>query len=353
MTTRYVGIDAHTSSCTIAVMGETGKRLRELKVETERQALVEAVRGIAGERYICFEEGTLSDWMYELLEPLGRDVEVIQPPKRTRGSKNDSNDAWMLAEAIRVQSKDVVRVYKEPRRFTALRKAARAYSVIQRDLVRVKNRVNACYRARGLSGLGDHIYDPDKRQACAKQLPGAHRAMLERFYVELDGLMDAHEQAQQWLLEQAKEQPIVQLLSTAPGIGTIRASMIVAVILSPHRFRTRRQLWSYCGLAIVTRTSAEWVKSKDEWRRARLPQTRGLNRNRNGLLKEVFKGAALTVTSRSMSTHPLHEAYQRLLANNTRPNLARLTIARRIAAAVLAMWKKMEKYDPAKQVTLT
>jgi hypothetical protein len=32
-----------------------------------------------------------------------------------------------------------------------------------------------------------------------------------------------------------------------------------------------------------------------------------------------------------------------------KPNLARLTMARRIAGAVLAMWKNQEEYDPAKQ----
>ncbi len=66
------------------------------------------------------------------------------------------------------------------------------------------------------------------------------------------------------------------------------------------------------------------------------------------MLKSVFKGAALQVATR-MTSHPLHADYQRLLDAGTKPNLARLTIARRIAAAVLAMWKHEEVYDPAKQ----
>ena len=50
-----------------------------------------------------------------------------------------------------------------------------------------------------------------------------------------------------------------------------------------------------------------------------------------------------------MAARPLHQSYQRLLAAGTKPNLARLTIARRIAAAVLAMWKNKETYNPTKQ----
>ena len=42
---------------------------------------------------------------------------------------------------------------------------------------------------------------------------------------------------------------------------------------------------------------------------------------------------------------PLHEHYQRLLAAGTKPNLARLTIARRIAALVLRLWKDGKEYD--------
>lgn len=71
----------------------------------------------------------------------------------------------------------------------------------------------------------------------------------------------------------------------------------------------------------------------------------GLNHNRHPLLKNVFKGAALQITL--MPEHPLGQAYQRLLMT-TKPNLARLTIARRLAAAVLAMWKHGEDYQPTK-----
>jgi transposase len=350
MKQRYIGIDAHSSSCTLAVMGPTGKRIKEWLVETDRGTLMDAVRSVAGERYVCFEEGTLSDWLYETLEPLTKNIDVVHPPKRMRGNKNDSSDAWALAEAMRVQNKEVVRVFKQPRKYTMLRKAARAYQVIQRDVVRVKNRIHASYRARGLSGLGDAIYDPERRQNCMAQLPPGQQGLVEHYCRELDGLTAVHDEARRWLLEEAEKQPIVELLETAPGIGTIRASLIVATIMSPERFRTSRQLWSYCGLGIVTRSSSDWSPHEDGWRRNVVRQNRGLNRNRNPLLKEVFKGAAFTLTSSKMAAHPLHQAYQRLLKSGTKPNLARLTLARRIAAVVLAMWKKKEAYDPARQV---
>jgi hypothetical protein len=73
----------------------------------------------------------------------------------------------------------------------------------------------------------------------------------------------------------------------------------------------------------------------------------GLSRSYNHQLKWIFKGAATTVLAHS-AKNPLREHYDWLLDNGTKPNLAKLTIARRIAAIVLAMWKAQEKYNPKK-----
>ena len=50
----------------------------------------------------------------------------------------------------------------------------------------------------------------------------------------------------------------------------------------------------------------------------------------------------------SMPTEPLRADYDRIVANGTKPNLARLTLARKIAALVLAIWKNQEAYNPQK-----
>jgi hypothetical protein len=62
---RYIGVDAHASSCTLAVVSGSGKRLRTQVVETNARCLIGAVRQIMKPRHICLEEGTLSEWLYE------------------------------------------------------------------------------------------------------------------------------------------------------------------------------------------------------------------------------------------------------------------------------------------------
>ena len=97
------------------------------------------------------------------------------------------------------------------------------------------------------------------------------------------------------------------------------------------------------------RSSSDWVKAPDgRWVWAPVQHTRGLNRRHNHVLKDIFKGAAMTVIARAPKD-PLYDDYERLIEAGTKPNLARLTLARKIAATALAMWKKEERYSPDKR----
>ena len=71
-------------------------------------------------------------------------------------------------------------------------------------------------------------------------------------------------------------------------------------------------------------------------------QLRGLNQNHNHELKEIFKGAA---TRASCGTGPFHDFYAALLARGMKPEMARLTLARKIAAITLTLWKKGGRFD--------
>jgi transposase len=343
---RYIGIDVHAQSCTVTVKGPSGKLLRREVVQTRGEALVESVRKVRGRKYVCIEEGTQSQWLHELLLPHVEDVAVIVPPE-SRGNKSDKIDSDGLAETARVGKVDT-RVYKAPREFAGLRAAARSYQMVSKDVARVRNRLKAVFRSRGLTEAGDDVYSESRREPWLQKLPPSSRRLAELLASELESLLPLKEQSEQWLNEEAQTHAAVARLKGVPGLGGIRAAQIVAIVVTPHRFRSSRQFWSYSGLAIVTRSSADWERREGKWVRAEVTKTRGLNRNRQPLLKSIFKSAATTVATR-MTKHPLHQSYQRLLTAGTKPNLAKLTIARRIAAICLAIWKKQEDYDPAKQ----
>jgi len=69
---------------------------------------------------------------------------------------------------------------------------------------------------------------------------------------------------------------------------------------------------------------------------------RGLNRNCNHDLKNLFKGAAAVASSKP---GPFEEFYAALVAKGMKPEMARLTLARKIATIVLIVWKKGVSFD--------
>jgi transposase len=118
---------------------------------------------------------------------------------------------------------------------------------------------------------------------------------------------------------------------------------LVALLQTPHRFRTKRQLWTYSGLALETHDSAQYRYVQGQLQRSKKPpQLRGLNANHNHDLKDIFKGAAMRA---STCDGPLRDFYQSLLAKGMRPTMARLTLARKIAAITLIVWKKGVRFD--------
>ncbi len=281
---RYLGLDVHAASCTLAVISEKGRKLRDFPVETNGQALVEAIRMIPGHKHLVFEEGLQSAWLYETLSP-HVDETVVAGVTESRGPKSDKRDAYGLAEKLRVGNLDK-QVFKAPRQYGQLRELSRTHVTLVGDAVRVQSRIKSLYRARGICVTGENVYSVRQRKQWQEQLSSSAQTRVTRLYAHFDFLLEQKKQAEADLLREAKKHAIVRILETAPGFGPIRAARLVPVVITPHRFRTKRQFWSYCGLGVVTRSSSDWLQTADgTWIKARVPQTRGLSRAYNHVLK--------------------------------------------------------------------
>ena len=163
---------------------------------------------------------------------------------------------------------------------------------------------------------------------------------------QLDGLQALRRTLRPELLAESRKHKAAKLLRQIPCIGPIRAARLIALMQTSHRFRSKRQLWTYSGLGIETRDSAQYRYVRGQLQRAKKPQQiRGLNRNHNHEMKDIFKGAA---TRASCGRGAF---YAGLLAKGMKPEMARLTLARKIAAIALTLWKKEERFD-AEQLKL-
>ena len=344
---RYIGLDAHASSCTIAVMGPDGKRLGSYVVETNAKALIEVIRSIPGHRHLCLEEGTLAGWLYEVLSPQVEEL-VVAAVRESRGPKSDQRDAFGLAEALRIGALKR-QVYKERGPFGTLGYRAKAHRLLVSDAVRVMTRLKSLLRSRGVPVSGKTVYAPTGRDGWVTKLPRDARPAAELLYLELDALTALRERAEKEMLTEARTHRAYWIVTSCPGLGPIRTAELLPIVVTPYRFANKRGFWSYCGLGIVMRSSSDWVRTRSgAWAKAPVQQTRGLNRNFNRGLKHIFKGAATTVISRAAEDEPLYRHYTKLLDGGTKPNLAKLTLARQIASIALSLWRNEEEYDPKK-----
>src|ERR1700736_541822 len=119
------------------------------------------------------------------------------------------------------------------------------------------------------------------------------RRRAEHLYQQLDMLQHLRQQARRELLAESRKHSITAKLRQIPSLGPIRAALTVALVQTPHRFRTKRQLWAYSGLAFETRTSREHCYVQGPLRRStKQVSIRGLNKDHNHDSKGLFKGAS-------------------------------------------------------------
>ena len=112
---------------------------------------------------------------------------------------------------------------------------------------------------------------------------------------------------------------------------------------TPHRFRTKRQFWAYCGLALETRSSADYRMVDGQLQRRKKPVfIRGLNRNHNHDLKNLFKSAATTAGG---SEGAFGEFYENLLGKGMRAGDGAADLGAQDRRHYLHVWKKGEAFD--------
>src|SRR5499433_1699234 len=342
---KYIGLDVHQATISVAVRDSAGKLVVEAVLETKAETILQFLRGVRGSLHVTFEEGTWSAWLHDLLLPHVARVLVCDSRKNAllkAGNKNDRIDARKLSDLLYMNKLSAV--YHGEQGLRTLKELGRSYITITRDLTRVMSRLKAIYRSWAIACAGQQVYAHRYRaEWLAKISEAGVRRRAELYYAQFDVLADLRQTVRRELLAESRKHPATKLLRQIPSIGPIRAALIIAILQTPNRFRTKRQLWAYCGLALRTYTSGEYRFVGGQLKRSKKTLAiRGLNLNHNHDLKNIFKGAA---TRAAVTAGPLQNFYEACVARGMKPHLARLTLARKIAAITLIVWKKGARFD--------
>src|SRR5207244_9724390 len=147
--------------------------------------------------------------------------------------------------------------------------------------------------------------------------------------------------AKRELVLESRKHAAAKLLRTVPLLGAIRAALLIGRVQTPLP-----QQASVLGLLRTGLGDAQQRRLPLRGRTTGARQETGVHprthRNHNHDLKNLFKSAATTA---SVLHGPFREFYEGLLAKGMQPAMARLTLARKIAAITLSVWKKGESFD--------
>lgn len=327
---KYIGLDAHSSTCFFCVVNEAGETENTAKIVTNGRLIVEYVRSIAGRKQLVFEECELSSWLYEILKKEVDKLIVCNPVenRQYKKAKTDKLDAQNLAKLLR--GNFLQEVYHDGSGKEKLRDLMSGYQDLVEDGVRIKNRYKSLFRKDGKRQSGKVLYKDESF------LSGLRREDFQFIGKHSLGFLEVLEKSRIEYVKEIKKYgqrfKEIKILKTLPGISDIQAAKIVAQVIEPHRFRTKYKYFSYCGLVRHQQISGgKSYGDKKIWG--------------NRVLKCVYKMAAKSALN---GNNGLRRYYEYLLKKGKGEKNAKSGVCRKIAEISLAMLKKGEKYSDEK-----
>ena len=321
---KFIGMDAHSKTCFFVVMNKRGKVVAKQRIDTEEGNILGFVRSVKGPKNLVYEEGVLSQWLYMLLHEEVDELVVCQPVEHA-GPKTDEIDATELADQLRVGR--LKTVFHADNELMNLRTLVSGYEDLRQIVAQQKNRLKALFRQVAIPADGSKIYsNPDM----AFQLPtDTQQYVACTLYEQIDLLEEQKRGYVERFESNARKYKDIKRLMTIPGIGVVRANQIVAIMVTPHRFQDKYHLFSYAKL---TRHD----KRSDGRSYGKKPA------HGCPMLKGVFRSAVLSAKKSNTAFKRKYDARRAAGADDRR---ARNSVAKKLAATVLAVWKSGKNYD--------
>lgn len=329
----YGAIDLHMRYSQIRIVDAAGVVLREQRVPTTRERLIQACARPEPMR-ILLETGTDSEWVAQALEGAGHAVVVADPNfapmygELQRKVKTDRRDVAALAEANRRGW------YRATYRVSAVQRGIRQILRARRLLVQQRSATIALIRSL-VRQAGYRMPTGSSRQAGTQlarlALPAALVETLAPLRRMVDALTTEIATADQQLRARTAADPIVQRLQTVPGVGPVVAITFRATLDEIGRFTQAGQVSARLGLVPREDSSAE--------RRHRGHITKAGPRELRSLLVQAAWACWRSRHSASL------RAWVERLASRRGKRIAVVALARRLSRILYAVWRDGVTFD--------
>jgi transposase len=248
----YAGIDVSLELSSVCVVDATGRIVREAKVASEPEALLDWFRELGFEVVrIGLEAGPLSQWLYAAMRDAGLAVELLET-RHVRDAfkampvKTDRNDARGIAQLMRLGWFRPVHCKSVPAQETRVLLTAR-------KLLQAKHHDVEMSLRGVLRGFGMKVGPTTARRFAGRirELVEGHPTLTvvaEALLAARDALGEQLRNLEKRLCKQAREDARARLLMTTPGVGVIVALTFTAAVDDPGRFRSSKAVGAHFGL---------------------------------------------------------------------------------------------------------
>jgi len=276
----YAGLDVSVKETAVCIVDEAGKILRELKVPSHPEDLVDVLKDPAWRLdRIGLEAGPLSQWLFSGLVEAGLPAVCIETRHtkaflKAQVNKSDRNDARGIAQMMRVNLFRLVHV----KTLTSQKRRAllTARKILQDKAVAIENDIRGLLRNFGLKvgvvGVGK--FDERIREL-VEGMPELVEIM-EPLLTARQKLREMFTTLHRKLLSIVRDDGVCRRLMTIPSVGPVVSLAFRATIDVPARFKNSKAVGPSLGLTPVLNQSGESLRvgrvslSGDEMMRALL-----------------------------------------------------------------------------------
>ena len=248
----YAGIDVSLEYSSVCVVNASGKIVREGKVLSEPDALINWFGSLGLElSRVGLEAGPLSQWLYAAMTQAGLVVELLET-RHVRDAfkampvKSDRNDARGIAQLMRLGWFRPVHCKSMSAQET--RAVLTSRKLVQSKLLDVENHLRGILRGFGLKvgkttspsfgrRVGELVANHASLATIAKALLAVHAVLLREFKA-----------FEKQVRAMARQDAKARLLMSTPSVGPIVALTYASAIDDPGRFKSSKLVGAHFGL---------------------------------------------------------------------------------------------------------